>query len=1814
MTTLPESPTVTLDVDHSSTLTFALEQAGVPIVSSATVRNLAPTPLEGAVLAIKIAPDLGAVVRVPVPTIRGGESLDLGVIDIPLAPGRLRAITEAERARLTWRLPEGVVGDAARLRTRATIGELVFFDSSTIVRASAPPFSAARAVATEALEREEEFVFAIDVRTARLDRYRPLPIRDVAGASGEPADGSRAGGPGVSEARSLLREAAQLRQAEPAPAAARTSQDPVNVRLKQWRDRLLDLSLRNRLLNFRPDAVGAMPLEVPDAALFEDALADEKVFDVIARPAADTRDARDAKLVKARTDDAELHARRLVDMKQGVIHAPLQEAEVRARVVQLDRSARTDLEEGGANTLFAAIGLLRWYESASSDKPRYAPLLLVPVALEYQRTTRRVRLRGLPEEGVPNVTLVEKLQRDFAVDLSGLAGVEADDHGRDVPAMFRAVREAIKGMPRWEVTEQVQLGLFSFTKFLMWRDLGENSSAILESPVVRHITFGQGAPFPNSAPATDPRGLDELVPPARVPVVLDADSTQMAAIVSALAGRCFVLQGPPGTGKSQTIANLIAATLAEGRTVLFVSEKMAALDVVKRRLEQAGLGDFCLELHSHKAQKRKVVESFGKSLERTERAASPPWGQRSDELARVRHALNAYVTALHAARPLGKTFYSATARLLALAGAPRFGVAFRGVIATTEEQLRALLDAADGYARAAPEVDPIATHPYRDAGLVEWSAQGEAALGRDLDAATAAVDAVEDAGRRLAAALGLPIATSVTGLDELAALGAAAASGPLPSSLLDDATANDLRRRYVEWSEQSRADAAQRLALATRWHDSLYEVDVAGFEALFRRWAGAFFVLMWLFLWSARSRLKAIATSGLPNNKLIATDLALARNSLEARKRLAEEHGKLVAAFGGFWSGTDDDDPTPLVARAASLRLALRRYTASSRAPVEQVVALAEPALSPERRDSVLRQARGLADALTTMRSQVAAALSAIAPLAGVWPEDSSPTHVHDARALLSRWREGLPTLRAFSLYRTRAAHFIECGAAPLVAAHQAGSLRAADLVASTERALLQAWVDAVRDSEPALRAFDGTDRHRLVERFRTLDHEHLALGRQRIAEVLEARLPQVDGAVSEVSETGRLQRELRKKARHLPIRRLLTELPNLAARLKPCFLMSPLSVAQYLPPGGRHFDLVVFDEASQICTHDAIGAIARGLQVVVVGDSRQLPPTSFFQRAAGDDDVPDDNDIEELESILDESVAAGLPQQMLGWHYRSRHEALIDFSNEHYYDGRLNVFPAARGRVPELGVEWHPVPGGVYAKGTTRTNRAEAQALVDHLVATLRTTSPQEKTFGVVTFSLAQQLLVQDLLDDARSKAAEIEAHFSSDLSEPVFVKNLESVQGDERDEILFSIGYGPDESGRVWMNFGPLNRSGGERRLNVAITRARLKLRVFSTLSHDQIDLARTASVGARHLKAFLRYVAERGGPAMARPLVRGADFESDFERQVHDALVDRGYQVDCQIGCGSYRIDLAVAHPDRPGVYALGIECDGASYHSAATARDRDRLRHQVLEGLGWRLHRVWSTDWWFSRDREIGRLLTAVQRAIEQGPPAPPQPAAALTPAPPSTRSVTPAPASVAPESGTSRTSKPSPIVPYVRAELLPSALGPDAIHDDMAAREVHARVLQVLAVEAPIHHDELSRRVAVSFGAAKLTERLRARMADHLRSLRADVVVRDGFVWRADQARETWSVIRGASPSGEARSADQIAPEEIAAASAWVLARCLSTTRDDLLRETARAFGILRAGPRVVERMLVGVAMLEQSGRCEVEGDRIHWRGDLESRS
>jgi very-short-patch-repair endonuclease len=705
---------------------------------------------------------------------------------------------------------------------------------------------------------------------------------------------------------------------------------------------------------------------------------------------------------------------------------------------------------------------------------------------------------------------------------------------------------------------------------------------------------------------------------------------------------------------------------------------------------------------------------------------------------------------------------------------------------------------------------------------------------------------------------------------------------------------------------------------------------------------------------------------------------------------------------------------------------------------------------------------------------------------------------------------------------------------------------------------------------------------------------------------VIQARLcaevPRLRDTTVASSELGILEREIKKQRKHKPVRRLLAEIPGLLAKLAPCVLMSPLSVAQYLARGGQRFDLVVFDEASQIPMWDAVGAIGRGGSLVVVGDSKQLPPTSFFQRQAQGDEIASDEIPEDLESVLDECGAAGLPRLHLDWHYRSRHESLIAFSNHHYYKNRLLTFPAPQAIAPGLGVRSIRV-AGVYDRAGSQQNKVEAEALVAEVKARLLDSARSRQSLGIVTFSQAQQVLIEDLLDQARRENPELEVAFGA-ASEPVFVKNLENVQGDERDVILFSICYGPDAQGRVFENYGPLNLQGGERRLNVAVTRARRELLVFTSVGPEQVA-QRTQARGAQHLRAFLDY-AQRGTAALQAAAVAGdpgSGTESPFETAVRDALVARGHEVHTQVGCSGYRIDLAVVDPVAPGRYLLGVECDGASYHSAATARDRDRLRGAVLKGLGWRLHRVWSTDFWQDPEGEIGRIEAALAaaaatvaeqrvQALAAAPAEPSSTALAETAPVPVVVEPVDAPAASAPLDADG----PRPFV----AAAWPVVGTPEEFQAAAALRVLRTQIQTVLEHEGPVVFDRLAWIAAAGWDLSRVTDRVR----DRVRSAMPPTAIADGEVWWADAAQR--DTFRGFREPGDdessLRSVEELPPVEIANAMLWLLRQHQALAPDDLAREAARCFGITRLGAVVKSTMAAVIDQMLGDGRLGRDGE------------
>ncbi|WP_051335499.1 DUF4011 domain-containing protein [Methylocapsa acidiphila] len=1269
------------------------------------------------------------------------------------------------------------------------------------------------------------------------------------------------------------------------------------------------------------------------------------------------------------------------------------------RLHAIQRDARTAEEERGANILFLALGFLRWYEDEKSDVLRQAPLLLLPVALVRDDERSSFDLKFRQEDIVTNQALQERLRGEFGVTLPDVP--ETDDWRPS--AYFAKVASAIAPKRRWSIdADGLELGFYSFSKLLMMRDLDPANwpdDALASHPLVRGLLaegFGAEPPiFPPDAK------LDEIFDPVDLIQVLDADASQTRVLETVRAGRNLVVQGPPGTGKSQTIANMIAAAVHDGKTVLFVAEKMAALDVVHERLRQAGLEDICLELHSRGANKRLVASALDQTLQ------APGAGETDDPLAELtaaRDGLNHVARMLHA--PVGAgvlTPYEALSVQIA-AAAPESAPDARLVAAAgswTHEDLTRKLTRVESLADLTSRAGPLERHVYFGMRRDDLQPTDFLRLTTELRELAEQASALVAHAAEIGAHFGLRQAPTLAGIKALINVFRLIAGLPRGSDAIAAAiAAAPSLRRVAELAALGAKWRDQRAPYRHAFHPAAWKAPAAALRAPLAKRATSLSARFGRAYREAAHALESLACGPLPKrpaDRLALLDALLAGQDLRAK--FAAEANFLADALGDAWRGEDTD--FALVQSIAQTTEKLAAY---------------DPHLNLARIIDMGRNGVALAHA-ESLEKGLGATLAAFSRVMERLDLDvGSAFRVNSAGAInldalaerAAKWTTNHARFDEW-MRLAKADRDVRAEGLDLIADGLTSGRLEPDLARTElEKAYAEAcWKKAIA-AAPDLAAFDGARHSDLAKRFATLETRR----RRAVAQIIRARhqsgLPR--GALGAM---GVVRGEIGRKRNHLPLRKLMQTAGEAIQKIKPIFLMSPISVAQFLPPGALQFDLLVIDEASQVRPEEALGLVARCRQMVVVGDKKQLPPTAFFDRVTSDDLDSAEEDrsrgaegaapIADLESILALCEARGVETQMLRWHYRSRHPSLIEVSNAEFYK-QLIMPPAPTTERKDMGLVCRRIHGA-YDRGGARTNPAEAKAIAEAVAAHAR--GARRLSLGIVTFSTAQRDLVCDQLETKRRDDPILDAFLREGAEENVFVKNLENVQGDERDVIMISVGYGPREAGKPLesMAFGPVSTEGGERRLNVLFTRARLRCEIFVSFGSGEINLERATGEGPRVLKRFLQY-AETG--VLDERLPTGAGFDSPFEAAVAAAIEELGYKVDAQVGSAGFRIDLAVRDPAKAGRYMFAVECDGATYHSAAWARERDRLRQEVLEGLGWRFHRIWSTDWFYRREDQLEKLRTALAAAqsattTETAPPATPslaqrrRPSAARRPA-------------------------------------------------------------------------------------------------------------------------------------------------------------------------------------------------------------------------
>jgi len=1566
----------------------------------------------------------------------------------------------------------------------------------------------------------------------------------------------------------------------------------VAAKLDEWKRQLLDLSKRNRLLHFRETKRQTLRVELPSAeALFQRIAIGERPITVVGLDAQealnlddDVEDAPDTEPKPRVVSDGEILFEGSVERIAGALYT------LRSR-------SKTELEERGIGVLYLAFGFLRWFEADHSDYEIVSPLVLVPVDLQRETALDPYRVVPRDDDVVLNPTLRKVLEDQFKVQLPDLP----EGEGWALHGYLDQVRKETSRQARWSIDDDVFLSVFSFLKLNMYRDLvagveAAESSAIIQALAgdLRMLAAAQGEV--REIPADE---LDARVDPADCLQVLDADSSQQQAIELAKAGASFVLQGPPGTGKSQTIANIIAELLGLGRTVLFVSEKAAALDVVHRRLTQVGLADGCLALHSHKANKRDVVSELARtySLGGTRLAASESFNYA--RLRERRTSLNKYVIELHTGRaPLGMSVFQVEGLFAAVSDAPEVPFALSDPGLLTMDHLEEMRDSVARLAGSATAIATLSSNPWRGATLDGLSLEVQRLTRGQLVETASYISNLIEACVGLARDLGLEeTGLTVSSTGWMIRIARALAEGPeFMGEWLVGGSISDLLRDAQEASEQHGAATSETVQVTRVFKEDVLEYDLDGLAARLAERYHSFFARLGGEYRQECRELAVLTQSGKKPTFAQLSELVPVAISLRARRAWIDAHGDSLRSEYGRWYSDYQTNWDALLAALSWTQQLMESFDGSA----PDSFATRVSGILAER--DALRAAAGSVEELLR---RVTAGISDV----NAWFEPDAPTRLllaesDDAplQSLLQTVEELAATVDDLGAWNRLAHAIAACEASGIgdpLSLLEGAEVEADEYADALTRRALTLWLDHWIGAVPVLRDFEASSHAHIIEEFRRLDGDLKLAARRTLAARLAERRPHPSAAHVNLasSQPAILMKEAKKKRRHKPLRRLFAEIPDLLVTIKPCMMMSPLSVGQFLPIEAARFDAVVFDEASQVKPEDAVGAIMRGKQLIVVGDSKQLPPSSFFDVSMSDEFDEDgsyDDDTGAYESILDLCGTVGLSERMLEWHYRSRREGLIAFSNHFLYNDRLVTFPAPEFNGNGTGVEFRYVVDGVYDRSRTRTNALEVQEVLS-IIRAHAAESP-EKTLGVVAFSQAQMTAIDTALWRLRSQEPILEAFFGNSSDEPFFVKNLENVQGDERDVIVFSVGYGRDAAGKLGMNFGPLNNRGGERRLNVAVTRAREKVVLVSSIRGADVDLGRTQSEGVRLLKHYLDY-AERGVPALDAVCLTDpdAEFGSPFEEQVARVLENAGYRVEKQVGCSGYRIDLAIVHPERPGQYALGIECDGASYHSAATARERDRLREQVLVKLGWKLHRIWSTDWFRARAREVEKLLVAVESAISDK-----EAAVSYTNAEP----IRPADWEPADSSESESESESGAELLLASVDLPPGYSETRLLwqRGDFYLSPVQIRnlLIEVVKTEGPVHIDRATKRVASAWGIARAGSRVQGMVKQAARGAVDSGVLRASGMFLFNAQSDAVGVRRNVE-GGVCRKAVEIAPEEIAEAARLVLRDQIKLSRDDLILATARVLGFDHTGSLVRAAVEDGLKLLVATGLATEDG-------------
>ena len=1651
--------------------------------------------------------------------------------------------------------PEPVQDDAAVITKRlaAGVNEIVVFETTLAADGNTADFDDARVAGERHLSGGQPVECIIDISRARAGGVLPLPQRIMTD-----------NGWHVEAVPERPKTSASAPKEVNGLGDITVTESDVDPKITFWERKLLDLGLRNNLINLR-FSKNLVPILASSLDDLEDALAGEKEFSILPKPGDSVLKA-DASVFEVLHDLGPMAETVKQEFENQRLRTVLTEGALATVIKSLYREAKASLEENGANTLYLALGLLKLFENERSTKPRYAPIVLIPVEIVRKSAGQGYRIRLRDDDPQMNITVLEKIKQDFGIHVNGLDPLPLDEHGVDLRMVFTVLRKAIMEQPKWDVLESAYLGIFSFSQFVMWNDMRNRTDDLLKNKVVKSLVDGK---LCWEAKAME---IGSRVPEGEALLPMPADASQLYAIESACNGESFVLHGPPGTGKSQTITSLIANALARGRTVLFVAEKMAALEVVQKRLDGIGLGPFCLELHSNRSKKRDVLEQLRVAAEVTKFQSPEKFAQRAESIAALRAELDSYAEKLHRVGISGRTLQQLINDYECFKNAPDIDAFERDFVkkvsgADVDEHILLL----ERLAAAGKEVGHPLGHPLTEVGATEYTQQLRNDLNNKVTRYLDCLNGIAETLKSFAASVGFGAALSFSEVKkQLEVARELKYWEELPKGWAKVENIAYYASEIKDMSAHFKTAVALKQSLLEKWDESFLKENGSQLLAEYNTVSAKWFFPKALGISKLAKRLAAFSLAPVKKEDIGPSLISLSKykSELAAASKIFDRY-KADLAKVYFGEKTDWDKISAMADTAQRSAEALKKLTGNDRCRLNfngdsETFDTIDELLNKS--DAFLK-AKGDCYTLLCMADR-----------------DAEFDWVDDEAAKCDKILGAADGIKEWIAFNAAAADAAKKGLGNVVKAYKNG-LQHSSVVPSYRKAMTFAQCTLAIDAEASLNSFSGSVFNEKIEQYKRIDAELMKLTQQEIHCRLASKIPDFVEAAAHSSEIGILQRLIKSNGRGVSIRRMFEQLSNLLPRLCPCMLMSPMSAAQYLDPKREPFDIVIFDEASQLPTCKAVGVLARGKDAVIVGDPKQMPPTSFF--ATNTSKEEENAEAEDLESILDDCLAIYMPQTHLLWHYRSRHESLIAFSNNQFYENKLYTFPSVNDR--ESKVTWVHVDGS-FDSGNTRVNRAEAEAVVEEIKRRSCDEALRSMSIGVVTFNVNQQHLIDDLLSEACAADPELEK-WMLEAEEPMFIKNLENVQGDERDVILFSIGYdGIGKNGRPNMNFGPLNNDGGWRRLNVAVSRARCEMMVFSTLRPEHIDLSRTNAEGVVALKAFLSYAA---GRALALDensagLYRHADGADGIVKTICDELKAAGYETDIAVGHSEYRIDIGVIDPKHPEKYILGILLDGDSYRSAKTTRDREVAQLTVLKGLGWKLHRVWTMDWWDNSRKELDRILDRIKN-IENEVDNDPEVPAEIPDEP------------LKPEAPKPMTAKDEGVlVEYKTANLRERTVMPEDFVSGRYEKGIIQAVNAVMKAEAPISHKLLVKRVVQSYGIARAGSRIQEYMDKIFISLKLAATTQNGekFYWNPDQKPSNYNIVR-ISPEGETkRDTDDIPLKEAYNAVHYVLTKQISLSEDDLIREAARLMGYTRKGTVVTSIFSSAIESAVRTGRIK----------------